>query len=71
MRSLNLGDVEVTHINGGFFRLDGGTMFGVVPKTMWKKRIACDSRNRVRLSCNCLLCTSEVLALVDTGLERA
>ena len=68
MRSLNLGDVEVIHINGGFFRLDGGTMFGVVPKTMWKKQIACDSRNRIRLACNCLLLrTPDVLALVDTG----
>ena len=47
MRSLNLGDVEVIHINGGYFRLDGGTMFGVVPKTMWDKQIACDSRNRI------------------------
>ena len=68
MRSLNLGDVEVIHINGGFFRLDGGTMFGVVPKTMWDKQIACDSRNRIRLACNCLLVrTPDVLALVDTG----
>ena len=68
MHSLNLGDVEVIHINGGFFRLDGGTMFGVVPKTMWGKQIACDSRNRIRLACNCLLVrTSDVLALVDTG----
>ena len=68
MRSLNLGDVEVIHINGGFFRLDGGTMFGVVPKTMWEKQIACDSRNRIRLACNCLLVrTPDVLALVDTG----
>ena len=65
---LNLGDVEVTHINGGFLRLDGGTMFGVVPKTMWEKQVPCDSRNRIRLACNCLLVrTPDVLALVDTG----
>ncbi len=68
MRRLQLGAVEVTHIPGGFFRLDGGTMFGVVPKSLWQDRVPCDAQNRVRLACNCLLVrTPNEVALVDTG----
>jgi glyoxylase-like metal-dependent hydrolase (beta-lactamase superfamily II) len=68
MRKLQLGRVEVVHIPGGFFRLDGGTMFGVVPKTLWQKQADADERNRVRLACNCLLVrTPDALALIDTG----
>ncbi|MFT5088105.1 MAG: glyoxylase-like metal-dependent hydrolase (beta-lactamase superfamily II) [Candidatus Latescibacterota bacterium] len=68
MRRLQLGRVEVIHIPGGFFRLDGGTMFGVVPKTLWQKQAEADERNRVRLACNCLLVrTPDALVLVDSG----
>jgi len=68
MRRLQLGRVEVVHIPGGFFRLDGGTMFGVVPKTLWQKQAEADGRNRVRLACNCLLVrTPDALVLVDSG----
>ena len=46
-------------------------MFGVVPKTMWDKQIACDSRNRIRLACNCLLVRTpdELLALPAESLS--
>jgi glyoxylase-like metal-dependent hydrolase (beta-lactamase superfamily II) len=68
MPRLQLGTVEVTHIPGGFFRLDGGTMFGVVPKSLWQDRVPCDAENRVRLASNCLLVrTPSEVALVDTG----
>ncbi len=68
MQSLQLGRVNVSHIQGGFFRLDGGTMFGVVPKALWEQRAAADAQNRVRLACNCLLVrTPDVLAVVDSG----
>lgn len=68
MRSLQLGRVEISPIQGGFFRLDGGTMFGVVPKALWEKQARADAHNRVRLACNCLLVrTPDVLAVVDSG----
>jgi hypothetical protein len=35
-KSLSLGDIELYWLQGGFFHLDGGTMFGPVPKVLWK-----------------------------------
>jgi glyoxylase-like metal-dependent hydrolase (beta-lactamase superfamily II) len=66
---LELGEVRVTVLNDGFQRLDGGAMFGVVPKPLWEKRIAPDERNRIRLALRCLLLeTPEGAVLVDTGI---
>ena len=68
MRTLDLGDAEAVHLPGGDFRLDGGTMFGVVPKALWQRECPPDERNRIRLSCNCLLLkTGRELALLDAG----
>lgn len=56
-------------VSDGEFRLDGGAMFGVVPKVMWAKVKPDDERNRIRVTTNCLLVRSgDRLALVDTGL---
>ncbi len=44
-----LGDFELISVNDGFFRLDGGAMFGVVPRPLWEKRLLPDDRNRVTL----------------------
>jgi len=50
-------------------RLDGGAMFGIVPKPLWERRIASDERNRIALAMRCLLIEHEDgLVLVDTGL---
>ena len=49
------GEIEVRHLHGGNFYLDGGAMFGVVPKPLWEKKIPADARNRIRLACNVLL----------------
>ena len=68
MRRLQLGDAEAVHLPGGDFRLDGGTMFGVVPKALWQRECPPDEHNRVRLSCNCLLLkTGGELVLLDAG----
>lgn len=68
MEPLCLGDIEVYHLCASRFRLDGGTMFGVVPKTLWEKVAPPDQRNRVELACNCLLVRQDRdLTLVDTG----
>ena len=49
-------------------RLDGGAMFGVVPKPLWQRRIPADERNRIPLALRCLLVeTSDTLVLIDNG----
>jgi len=63
-----IGNIEVQHIRGGNFLLDGGAMFGVVPKPLWEKKSPPDSRNRIRLAANSLLVRAENKnILVETG----
>ena len=51
------------------FRLDGGAMFGVVPRTLWEKHHRPDDRNRIPMVCRCLLAEhGDRRVLVDTGL---
>src|SRR4051812_42383325 len=52
---LALGDLKLTMLNGGNFRLDGGAMHGVVPKTLWSKLVSCDAHNRCEYTTRCLL----------------
>ena len=52
---MTLGDLELTPLLDGYFRLDGGAMFGVVPKTLWEKRLPADERNRIRFAMRPLL----------------
>ncbi len=60
--------IRVFAVDGGQLRLDGGAMFGVVPKPLWSRRIAPDERNRIPLAMRCLLLeTPEGRILVDTG----
>ena len=65
---MTLGDLELTPLLDGFLRLDGGAMFGVVPKPLWEKRAPADERNRIRLGMRPLLVrgTSKTL-LIDAG----
>jgi glyoxylase-like metal-dependent hydrolase (beta-lactamase superfamily II) len=68
-RMLELGPLRVEALHDGTFSLDGGAMFGVVPRALWEKQLAPDSRNRVRLALRCLLLrTQDRIALIDTGL---
>lgn len=61
--------VRVHTLDAGTVRLDGGAMFGVVPKPLWSRRIAPDPRNRIPLAMRCLLVeTAGTLVLVDDGL---
>ncbi|MDP9338719.1 MAG: MBL fold metallo-hydrolase [Acidobacteriota bacterium] len=65
---MHFGDIEVLPIHGGNFYLDGGAMFGVVPKTLWEKKAPADERNRVRLAANSLLLRANRRnILVETG----
>ncbi|MBX7166090.1 MAG: MBL fold metallo-hydrolase [Pirellulales bacterium] len=63
-----LGDWRIDLVSGGHFRLDGGAMFGVVPKPLWEPLQPPDDRNRIRMAANCLLLRNgQRTILVDTG----
>ncbi|MEX2396848.1 MAG: MBL fold metallo-hydrolase, partial [Balneolales bacterium] len=60
-------------IENGRFKLDGGAMFGVVPKTLWSKQIQPDDLNRIDMAMRSLLIVSNKtnrVYLVDTGAGR-
>jgi glyoxylase-like metal-dependent hydrolase (beta-lactamase superfamily II) len=66
--SLTLGNWRASTIETGLIRLDGGSMFGSVPKTMWSKAHPADDRNRIQLAMRCLLLEGEGRRiLVDDG----
>ena len=66
---MRLGSFDLTVVSDGTFRLDGGAMFGVVPRTLWERQKRPDEKNRIRMGTNCLLIASgSDLLLVDTGL---
>ena len=63
-----LGDYRVEVVPDAEFRLDGGAMFGVVPRALWSKVCPPDEQNRVRLSANCLFVEAAgERVLVETG----
>jgi glyoxylase-like metal-dependent hydrolase (beta-lactamase superfamily II) len=65
---MHLGELEVRYLHGGNFFLDGGAMFGVVPKPLWEKKSPPDNRNRIRLAANSLLVrTQNKYILIETG----
>lgn len=65
---MHLGDIEVRYLDGGNFWLDGGAMFGVVPKVFWDKKSAPDEKNRIRLRANSLLVRAQGKTIViETG----
>lgn len=62
------GDLQLTLLDAGRLRLDGGAMFGVVPKPLWSRLEEPDERNRIRLAMNLLLIEDgKQRTLVDTG----
>ena len=66
---VRLGAFDIYPVTDGRFRLDGGAMFGVVPKVLWEKCCAADHLNRIPLSLTCLLIRANGKnILVDTGL---
>lgn len=69
VRTRTLGDFRIHALEAGVQRLDGGAMFGVVPKPLWERRIGADARNRIPLALRCLLVeTPDELVLIETGL---
>ena len=68
VESRQLGKWRIHAIQAGGQKLDGGAMFGVVPKPLWERRIPADPRNRIQLGMRCLLIEHPSgLVLIDTG----
>jgi glyoxylase-like metal-dependent hydrolase (beta-lactamase superfamily II) len=66
---IRLGDFELHAVSDGTFRLDGGAMFGIVPKPAWEKLAPADEKNRILLSLtNLLIKANNNWILVDTGI---
>jgi len=61
------GDLELIPLLDGWFRLDGGAMFGVVPKPLWEKKTTPDARNRIRLGLRTLVVRGVRTMLIDAG----
>ena len=69
MDRLNLGDFELTVISDGIYHLDGGVFFGVVPKSMWERKVKADEKNLVPSGLNSVLVrTGNETVLIETGL---
>jgi glyoxylase-like metal-dependent hydrolase (beta-lactamase superfamily II) len=69
MSALKLGSFRLSALSDGCFRLDGGSMFGVVPRVLWEGLKPPDERNRIHLGLNCLLAEGEGgRILVEAGL---
>ena len=65
---MKLGNLEFHILLDGHVYLDGGAMFGVIPKVMWEKKVPADARNRIQLAMNCLLIRAGGKnILVETG----
>ena len=68
VETTKVGSLTIHGIQAGGQKLDGGAMFGVVPKPLWERRIPADEKNRIQLGMRCLLIEhSSGLILVDTG----
>jgi glyoxylase-like metal-dependent hydrolase (beta-lactamase superfamily II) len=66
--NITVGDIQLTIVSGGQLWIDGGNMFGVIPRVLWERKSAPDAEHRIQLDTNCVLVrTPDSLGLVDTG----
>jgi glyoxylase-like metal-dependent hydrolase (beta-lactamase superfamily II) len=64
-----LGRFQLHCLSDGYWRMDGGSVFGVVPRVMWEKLKTPDARNRIQMATNCLLVrTPDANILVEAGI---
>jgi len=55
-------------LSDGTYKLDGGSVFGPVPKVIWDEKVSSDRKNRIRMGLNCLLLQNDSInILIDTG----
>lgn len=64
---MKFGDLELVPLLDGTFRLDGGAMFGVIPKPLWERRAPADERNRIRMAMRPLLVRGAKTMIIDAG----
>ena len=65
---MKIANYELFEIETGSFALDGGSMFGIVPKTFWEKTNPPDEKNRIELAARCLLAIGNgKIILIDSG----
>src|SRR3954464_7996939 len=68
-KTFKVGRLTCHALEGGRQHLDGGAMFGIVPKALWSRRAPPDDRNRIPLALRCLLVEHpDGLVLIDTGI---
>jgi glyoxylase-like metal-dependent hydrolase (beta-lactamase superfamily II) len=68
-RRISVGDFELTMFSDGNYWLDGGPLYGIIPKPLWAKKVACDEKNRVVTGENSLLIRGgRQTVLVETGI---
>src|SRR5207253_10491142 len=69
MRRMNLGDFVLTAVSDGLYRLDGGAFFGIIPKSMWSKKVQADQNNLVSVGLNSIVVrTGKQTILIETGI---
>jgi methylmalonyl-CoA epimerase len=68
VKRFSLGDMELVSVCDGFIALDGGAMFGTVPKPLWEKKAPADARNRVMLAMRPLIVRGARTMIIDAGL---
>lgn len=69
METLKLKTVKLTWLNGGVTHLDGGAMFGVVPKALWEKKYPCNEKNQIELRTDPILVEANgKKMLIETGI---
>jgi glyoxylase-like metal-dependent hydrolase (beta-lactamase superfamily II) len=74
MHQLTLGDFELSVFSDGTYPLDGGALFGVVPKVMWSRKVTADEKNCVTTGLNSLVVrmdgprTGKLTVLIETGM---
>jgi glyoxylase-like metal-dependent hydrolase (beta-lactamase superfamily II) len=69
MHSISLGNFELIALSDGTYELDGGAFFGVVPKTLWEKKVTADAINHVPVGLNSVIVrTGDHTVLIETGI---
>ena len=66
---MQFGEFKIEVISDTEFKLDGGAMFGIIPRVLWERRTAPDEQNRIRLGTHCLFVeTASEKILIETGM---
>jgi methylmalonyl-CoA epimerase len=68
VRRVTLGDLELISVCDGFIGLDGGAMFGTIPKPLWARNAPADDRNRITLAMRPLIVRGVRTMLIDAGI---